>query len=242
MSVHCGISSLHAMEVADYNDTPTISLRGGPPGRRMASPCTLYEFHNPSTQHDDDPTTTEATSKTKTNRRARTETTAADPAALEAFRSIETVRQEATNVTRLGIINAVHQDHNNETIGICHIATLLPLSILLAASGQHSVPYAIFGAGGLAASALAIEMLNSGDASIVPELANLPENCPLRFTLEAWDLSMNPGFTVAATNELLARDTAAGDREVCAFLGTGLSAGTVPMAILTGIAGRPQLR
>lgn len=184
-------------------------------------------------------TTIRGMQQKRLSRRTRQDSTFSS-SLLESYKSVELMRRQAQNVTRAGIIDVL--DNNDEsTRGVCHIATLLPLSILLTTQRYH-VPYAVFGAGGLAASALAMDMLNAGDDSVVPELAGLPDRCPLRFTLEAWDSSMNPGFTVGATNELLARQTAVGDREVCAFLGTGLSAETVPMAILTGIAGRPQLR
>ena len=163
------------------------------------------------------------------------------------------VRPADSVVSRAGIVDKVvvadgSNNITNTTYGICHIASFIPYS-RLGPDKRSEVPYAALSGSGLAAIVLAVDMLNRGDGSVISELHELPQRCPIRFTLEAFDPAVNPPHTVRIVNELLNRDGSTSNitqqepqPEVCAFLGSSHSTVTIPMAILTGIAGRPQLR
>lgn len=169
----------------------------------------------------------------------------------------------ARSIRRSGIIDVVMEDKNETksttSIGLCHIAAFLAFTTW---DGNSPIPNPVFAPNGatMAAIHLAVHMLNAGDGSVVAEIQGLPDHCPIRFTTESFDTSANQAATVRKVNQVLQRTTATTadtssssssnitttnttttKPEVCAFLGPVRSATAVPMAILSGIAGRPQM-
>ena len=150
------------------------------------------------------------------------------------------VRQNATSVARSGIIDQV------DSLGYCHIAGLFPVSLKLP-SGRTA--FRDTPPGMAMTMLLALDMLNKGDGSVIPEVEGLPERCPLRFTGEVLDSALSQIHTMDQVMDLLDRTTTANvsstdsydNVEVCAFLGAPRSAVTIPMAVVTGVRGRPQV-
>ena len=96
---------------------------------------------------------------------------------------------------------------------------------------------------GSLAVALAIQHLNTGDGSVIPEVEGLNDNCNVRFTLELFDSEMSESKGVDQTIEILNRKPGDVDKKLpCVFLGNGRSAVTLPTSIITGLAGYPQFR
>lgn len=152
------------------------------------------------------------------------------------------------NASRAGIVDVVNisTSANNSTegqqweqLGFCHIALVIPFTVM-PPTGRLKLPFVDDIIGGMAAAHLALDMLNKGDGSIVSELEGLPQRCPIRFTSETLDSTANAALTVDQVNKVLQRTTPI-EREVCAFIGANRSPVTLPMAILTGLANRPQL-
>ncbi len=81
--------------------------------------------------------------------------------------------------------------------------------------------------------ALAIHHLNTGDGSIVPQVAGLHEKCPIRFTMMTADTAYTPGVALKHVVEQTGK--------ACAFIGAYRSAVSMPMAIVTGLLGYPQV-
>jgi len=149
---------------------------------------------------------------------------------------LDFMREEAANVSRVGIVDQVTYD--NEMFGFCHIAIYQAFTRLVKETRQ---PFDIENAF-IAVSAvyLAIDMLNKGDGSVIKEIEGLNERCPIRFTGESFDSALSQAGTLEQTLEVLDRTTPK-QREVCAFLGAAWSPVTIVMAMVTGLYGRPQL-
>lgn len=172
---------------------------------------------------------------------------------------LDGLRESASNVSRSGIVDVLTFDESEEeddsenesssSIGICHLSLFLPISVL---TPKGPILFGLSGVGlsAIAAAELAIDMLNKGDGSVIKELEGLNQRCPIKFTSESVDPMLNPKRAVQKTIELLQRTTAeAGTEipkqegpEICAFLGPSLSSEAIAMALITGIAERPQLR
>lgn len=88
---------------------------------------------------------------------------------------------------------------------------------------------------GALAVALAIQHLNTGDGSVIPEVGGLNEKCNVRFTAEYFDSEMSESRAVDQTIEILEREPGKVDEKLpCPFLGNGRSAVTLPTSIITG--------
>ncbi|CAB9497518.1 acid type B receptor subunit 2 [Seminavis robusta] len=165
------------------------------------------------------------------------------------------VRNTAINITRTGVLDQIascidpqsnattsctnaNANSSIETLYYCHIANFLAFSLLLP-SGR--IPFRNTAPPMTAAVLLALDMLNTGDGSVIQELEGLNHHCPIRFTAEFLDTSLSQSATVQQTNQLLNRQTEHDQVEVCAFIGAARSAVSIPMAILTGLANRVQL-
>jgi hypothetical protein len=105
------------------------------------------------------------------------------------------------------------------------------------------------------ATMLAIKHLNEGDDSIVPELRQLNETCPIRFLPEYHDTGeLEPARALSVVQEVLGRQGAtrsAADTcpvesvmtqlPPCAFIGAHESSISALTSPLTGLAGYPQV-
>ena len=87
------------------------------------------------------------------------------------------------------------------------------------------------------ATHLAIEHLNSGDGSVIPQVAGLNDRCNIRFTTEMIDSNRSPAVSVDKAIEIISRE----NQTTCAIAGAGRSPVTIPLAIISGIRGIPQI-
>jgi len=84
---------------------------------------------------------------------------------------------------------------------------------------------------------LAMEHLNNGDGSVIPDVKGLNERCPIRFTTEMIDSKRSPAVAVDKAIEIISRE----NRTTCALAGAGRSPVTIPLAIISGIRDIPQI-
>jgi len=84
---------------------------------------------------------------------------------------------------------------------------------------------------------LAMEHLNNGDGSVIPEVEGLNERCPIRFTTEMIDSNRSPAVAVDKAIEIISRE----NQTTCALAGAGRSPVTIPLAIISGIRDIPQI-
>jgi len=159
------------------------------------------------------------------------------------------VRRQATNVTRKGNVDVVQMnnfvdgielkyddddvgrdDVGFEELAFCHLPALIPL--------------ARAGIGDIAGIALAIQHLNSGNGTIVPEIEGINKRCNIRFTFEVSDTEDSVRGTVNNIIHLIYRDLEKkGDTEhskPCAFLGAYRSDNTVPASIISSVNNYPM--
>ena len=158
------------------------------------------------------------------------------------LKPLDDFRNQDLNATRSGIIDRFQMPQGEQDIplGLCHIAFYNMFSFVLPDIGRVPVPFIDLLVGGFAAAHLAIQMLNDGDGSVVPDLRDLPQKCPIRFTIEAFDTGVNPNVVADSIQQVLGRTTPQ-EREVCAVIGAEGTRTTTPLAMLTGLEDRPQL-
>ena len=84
---------------------------------------------------------------------------------------------------------------------------------------------------------LAMEHLNNGDGSVIPEVEGLNKRCPIRFTTEMIDSKRSPAVAVDKAIEIISRE----NQTTCALAGAGRSPVTIPLAIISGIRDIPQI-
>ena len=118
------------------------------------------------------------------------------------------------------------------TTAICHLAYFMPFT------DGKGAPYKTVGTyQGAYAVALAAEHLNTGNGSIVQEVTNLNEQCNIRFTVELFDTEKQQRSAV----EQVIKVTDRKEYLPCALLGGGYSSSSIPMSIISGLRGYPQL-
>ena len=127
--------------------------------------------------------------------------------------TIEQLRENSSSIKKVGNVDVIQTTDDSEHIfseyGICHIPTILPFA------GGTLLPIVQVAA----ATHLAIEHLNSGDGSIIPQVKGLNERCPIRFTTEMIDSQRSPAVAVDKAIEILSRE----NQTTCAITGAGRS-------------------
>lgn len=147
-----------------------------------------------------------------------------------------------TTVQRQGNVNAVQSENGVDTdIGICHLATLLPLSTKPPGDGRR-IPFNLGTLEGVAAILLALQHLNTGNGTIIPQVDGLSDRCPIRFTTELWDSQLDERVAMDHVINIVERDgnDSYHRHAPCAFLGAYRSAVSMPTSIITGLKGYPQ--
>ena len=129
---------------------------------------------------------------------------------------------------------------SGQQIGLCHIAFFNFFSIILPGIGRVPFELVDLVVGGFAAAHLALQMLNTGDGSVVEEIEGLPSRCPIRFTIEAFDTGASTAVAAHSFQDVMQRTTPQ-EREVCALLGSEGSRSTIPLGILSALEGRPHM-
>jgi len=88
---------------------------------------------------------------------------------------------------------------------------------------------------------LAAHHLNTGDDSLVPQLAGLPDRCPVRFLVEGVDDQGSIGEGLAGIIDHARRDPVGTKPLPCAFIGAVYSSSSIPTSTVTGVLGYPQV-
>jgi hypothetical protein len=137
----------------------------------------------------------------------------------------------------------------------CHLLTLYPFVVdqCIHQNESNSTPAAsaiISGYESAFATYLAVQHLNTGDGSVIPEIATL-EHCPIHFTFECLDTRYNAGLALQALiDRMLGEDVAAATtnsthsmppQPPCAFLGAYRSSISGPTSTITSLKGYPQI-
>ena len=164
-----------------------------------------------------------------------------DQGILTSLRHYDAIRLAASDsvVRREGSNVDVFTDPTNgdEEIALCHLSSILPFT-----TGDHAPFRVAFE--DTYSIALAVHHLNTGDGSIVPELRGLNGRCPVRFAAEFADTEFAGGATLRHVVDQTGRgddDDDPTQRLPCAFIGAYRSAVSIPMSIVTGLLGYPQI-
>jgi len=125
-------------------------------------------------------------------------------------------------------------DSKNKTVGegLCHLAGIFPFT-----TGDYTPYQNVFT--DAAAVALAAHHLNVGDGSIVPEVENLDQRCPIRFTTEFADTEYKGG--VALNHAALMMNRKQREQRPCAVIGAHRSSVSIPLSIYTGFRNLVQV-
>lgn len=146
-------------------------------------------------------------------------------------------------ITSIGNINVVESDNvpGGKPIPICYMPYLLYFSkgdrVPLNELGRYE---------GLAAIFLAMEHLNTGNGTIVPELDGINERCPLRFTTDSFDTEQQKSVGVNHIINLTDKANACTQGTSknllpCAILGASFSSISMPTSTISGLRGFPQV-
>lgn len=142
-------------------------------------------------------------------------------------RTTNVTRFEGTNIDRLLELDS----GSSEEIALCHISSIIAFTYGDFVPQENGFEDA-------ASIALAAQHLNTGDGTIVPQLAGLHERCPIRFTAEFADTEFRGGV---ALNHVVKQTSRTTERLPCAFIGAGRSSVSIPTSIVTGVLGYPQV-
>lgn len=159
-----------------------------------------------------------------------------DVGVLTTLRYYDAIRTAATDVVRPenSHVDVFTDPNNGQPVALCHLSSILPFTsgnykpFKVAFEDTHSIT-------------LAAQHLNTGDGSIVPELQGLNQKCKIRFTTEFADTEFEGGPALKRVVEQTDREPASPERIPCAFIGAYRSAVSIPMSIVTGILGYPQI-
>jgi hypothetical protein len=150
------------------------------------------------------------------------------------LRMYDALRANATNVTRETGSNVDKFMQGGQEIVLCHLSAITSFT-----TGDSIPRETIFEDG--ASYILAVEHLNTGDGSIVPQVQGLNQRCPIRFTTEFADDQYSGGIALGHVVEQTSRTRNSAKPLPCAFLGAARSSITIPMSIVTGLLGYPQV-
>lgn len=156
---------------------------------------------------------------------------------LSSLRELDELRANATNVQRLEGSNLDFwiDGTTGQEIVLAHFTGLVPFT-----AGGSFKPFHI-GFEDTASIALAAHHLNTGDGSIIPQVAGLSETCKIRFTVEMADSAFDGGTSLRLINELTGRDLQEPKPRPTAFLGPYRSAVCMSTSIINGALGYPQV-
>lgn len=119
-------------------------------------------------------------------------------------------------------------------VAFCHLSSMISFTL------GDDVPW-LTAFEDAAVIAMAIQHLNTGDGRIVPEVEGLNQRCNVRFTAEFADTEFSGGVTLNQVVHQTSRQPGTKDRIPCAFVGAYRSAVSLPMSIVTGLLGYPQI-
>ena len=156
---------------------------------------------------------------------------------LTSLRDYDNIRENAAgNVTRFQNLDIVSAP-GGETLGICHLAVMMPFSRVMPDGSRAPFPHGYQAA---FAASMAAHHLNTGNGTIVPEVEGLNERCDIRFTVELIDSEFFQSPAVRAILNVLNRKPGEG-RLPTAFIGNTRSPVSMATSVITGLAGYPQI-
>ena len=158
------------------------------------------------------------------------------PKYLKSLQEIDQIRLEHGNTTirrKHENVDRISVPDNDSIVPVCHLAYFMPFTQKdndepLLSMGSYQGAYAV---------ALAAEHLNSGNGSIVDEVQGLNDRCNIKFSLEMFDTKGLQTVAVDRVIEVTSRE----QYLPCAFLGAAYSSVSIPMSIISGLRGYPQL-
>ena len=149
---------------------------------------------------------------------------------LKSLISLSRILDADPEISTINNINIIETSAVEEDIALCYLPILLTFNM----SSTNGVFH------GLASAALAIEHLNTGNGSIVPELAELNQRCPLRFVIDAFDTKEQASHGVDVVIDLTERSKK-GELIPCAIIGADGSSISMPTSVISGLRGFPQI-
>jgi hypothetical protein len=132
-------------------------------------------------------------------------------------------------ISAIANVNIIETSATEENITLCYLPILLTFN--MTSNGIFH---------GLASAALAIEHLNTGNGTIVPELSELNQRCPLRFVIDAFDTKEQANHGVDVVIDLTDRSKQ-GELIPCAIIGADWSSISMPTSVISGLRGFPQI-
>ena len=143
------------------------------------------------------------------------------------------LEDNAPNST-VGNINIVNVDYIDEYIEVAY----LPILMSFACYGKPTNDVGYYD--GVASVSLAMEHLNTGNGSIIPEIRGLNETCPLRFTTQSFDAECSQ---LAAVNHVISLTdrSMTGQLYPTAILGAARSSISMPTSAISGLRDVPQV-
>jgi hypothetical protein len=159
-----------------------------------------------------------------------------DLGVLSSLRKYEALRSAATSIVRAegSNVDVFTDEETGQEIALCHLSAIMPFT-----TGDY-VPFRdVFE--DFTSVVLAAHHLNTGDGSIVPQVSGLNERCKIRFTTEAADTEFAGGVALKHVVDQTGREPGGSQAIPCAFLGAYQSAVSIPMSIVTGLLGYPQV-
>ena len=132
-----------------------------------------------------------------------------------------------------GNINIVNVDLIDEYIEVAYLPTIMTFTCY--GKPTNNIGYY----DGVASVALAMEHLNTGNGSIIPEISGLNETCPLRFTTESFDTECSQLTAINHVTSLTDRSMT-GQLYPTAILTTS-SRVSMPTSIISSLRGVPQV-
>ena len=122
-----------------------------------------------------------------------------------------------------------------DRIAICHMSAILVFTV-------GGFEPSVIGFETSLAILLAIQHLNTGNGSLVPQVEGLPERCPVRFTTEMADTQRSGGTAIQEfAKQIVDRDPEGPLSIPSAVVGASYSSVSVPLATVTGFMKIPQI-
>jgi hypothetical protein len=154
----------------------------------------------------------------------------------DAYASLPHERRGSVDVVAVADVEGSASDGSE--IGICNLVHFMPYTYV--EDGQRYSMARLGVTEGSLGVFLAAHHLNTGDGSVVSEVAGLPDRCNVRFAVENMDSERNQRPAVDRMIDLLGRVPGA-DRLPCALLGNGRTDVSMATSVLSGLQGLPQI-
>ena len=155
---------------------------------------------------------------------------------LQSLISLQELLSTNPPTSTSGNVNIINTSSSSSSIALAYLPFLFFFTtgdgIPLNALGSYE---------SFAAASLAMEHLNTGNGSIVSELADIHKRCPLQFTSKAFDTEASQRVGVDHTISITDRSKTDQQLLPCGILGAAYSSISVPTSIISGLRGFPQI-